>query len=259
VVRPVHAPCGERTALSWDRGALRGHHPTRCHGHGFRGPARRFNALRACAGRAGRADCSARRPPCAFRFPSEVHRSTPAPSRNPEGSLTPDDASSPGLLCPTTHAGTADPLPAGLPAPRRATSEVWVPPSRRPPPILRKPCGPRASTGFRLRGVLLAPVGLPLGSPALLPFSASIRLAPIGACGRGRLQGLDPGDELVQSVEPLRARRADASMGFFPSERSPPPSLRALHGFAPAPPPRVGRDDVPTRLRLEVLRNGGIG
>jgi hypothetical protein len=27
------------------------------------------------------------RPPCAFRFPSEAHRSTPAPSRDPEGSL----------------------------------------------------------------------------------------------------------------------------------------------------------------------------
>ena len=97
------------------------------------------------------------------------------------------------------------------------------------------------------------------GVPALLPLLASIRLAPIGACGRDRLQGLAPGRELVRSVVPLRARRVDASLGFFPSERSPPPSSRALHGFAPAPPPRVGRDDVPTRLRLEVLRNGGIG
>ena len=47
------------------------------------GPARRFDALRALAGRRVSAHCCADGPPCAFRFPSEACRSTPAPSRDP--------------------------------------------------------------------------------------------------------------------------------------------------------------------------------
>lgn len=47
-------------------------------------PARRFHALRASRRSALRAACAARRPSSCFRFPSEVHRSTPAPSRRPK-------------------------------------------------------------------------------------------------------------------------------------------------------------------------------
>jgi len=35
--------------------------------------------------------------------------------------------------------------------------------------------------GFTLQGVLLEPMGFPLGIPALLPFLASIRRAPMGS------------------------------------------------------------------------------
>lgn len=76
-----------------------------------------------------------------------------------------DDASFPELSLPHDTYQNGGPVPQGLPAPRRATSEVWLPPSRPTPPFLRVPCGPRASTGFALRGVLLAPVGLPFGNP----------------------------------------------------------------------------------------------
>jgi hypothetical protein len=44
---------------------------------------------------------------------------------------------------------------------------------------------------------------------ALLPFPASIRLAPIGACGRDRLQGLDPD---TSSCGPSSPCGRDASM-----------------------------------------------
>jgi len=165
VVRSGRAPCGERTALSWDFGALRGQNLTRCHAYGLRGPARRFHALRACARPSGADALLRRRPslrlPIPFRGLSHHPRTVPG-SRRIRAS---DDASFPGLSCPTTHARSADPSSTGRPAPQRATSEVWVPPSRRPPSILRKPCGLRASTGFHLRGVLLDPVGLPLGRP----------------------------------------------------------------------------------------------
>jgi hypothetical protein len=210
-------------------------------------------------GRRGRTHCCADN---ALRAPSaSLQRPIAAPPHRPEipKELWSDDASFPGLSCPTTHAGTADPLPAGRPAPQRATSEVWLPPSRRPPPFLREPCGPRASTGFSLRGVLLVSVGLPLGSPCPPAVTRVDSPRPLRSVRTRPASGPRSRHELVRSVEPLRARRVDASVRFFPSERSPPPSLRALHGFAPAPPPRVGRDDVPTRLRLEVLRNRGIG
>ena len=130
-----------------------------------------------------------------FRGPSHHPRTVPGARRLRSS----DDASFPGLSCPTTHAGTADPLPAGRPALRRATSEVWVPPSRRPPPSLREPCGPRASTGFPLRGVLLPSVGLPLGSPcppavarvdSPRPYR-SVRTRPAsGPCSRARARSV---------------------------------------------------------------------
>jgi hypothetical protein len=226
VVRPGRAPCDARAALSWDLGALRGRVPSRRDGHGFRRPARRFDALRATAGTGRRADCSARRPPCAFRFPSEVHRSTPAPSRIPEGILD-GRCFLPWAFSPHDTCRVVGPSPRGV-RPRGEPREVWVPPSRPKPPILREPCGPRASTGFTLQGFLLAPVGPPLGSPCPPVVSRVESPRPSGACGHGRLQGLDPGGELVPSVGPSRARRVDAFLGFVPPERSPPPSSRAL-------------------------------
>jgi len=223
------------------------------------GPARRFHALRALASRRVSTHCCADGPPCAFRFPAEACRSTPAPSRDPEGFARRTMLPSLGFCAPRRLPERRirclrGVQPRSVPRPRFGHLPRGV--HHRPSGGLAAPERPRASPFEAFSSVRSDSLS---GVPALLPLLASIRLAPIGACGRDRLQGLAPGRELVRSVAPLRARRVDASLGFFPSERSPPPSSRALHGFAPAPPPRVGRDDVPTRLRLEVLRSGGIG
>jgi hypothetical protein len=240
-VRPVRAPCGERAALSWDCDALRGHPRPRCHGHGFPWiPLGVSTPSGTC--RIGSTRGLLRAPPSVrlalpFRGPSQHPRTVPGA----RGLHASDDASFPGLSCPTTHAGAADPYPAGRPAPQRATSEVLglhrgV--HHRPSGSLAAPERPRAflSEAFSSRRS-----GLLSDAHALLPLRASDRLAPIGACGRDRLQGLDPDGSSFWPSR-LAARRVDASLGFIPPERSPPPSLRALHGFAPAPSARVGRD-----------------
>lgn len=158
----------------------------------------------------GRTHCCADN---ALRAPSaSLQRPIAAPPHRPEipKDLSTDDASFPGLSCPTTHAGTADPFVRGA----------------------SKPHGvPRARFGYLLRGVhhhsceSLAAPERPRAFrfeafssrrsdslsevPALLPFPASIRLAPIGACGRDRLQGLDPD---TSSFCPSSPCERDASM-----------------------------------------------
>jgi hypothetical protein len=76
-----------------------------------------------------------RGPPCALRAPSEVHRSSPAPWRGPCGHRTMLPLL--GFSRPTTHSRIGGSVPGRrLPAPPRATSGVWLPPSRRTPPFL---------------------------------------------------------------------------------------------------------------------------
>lgn len=84
MVRPGPAPCDAWPALAWDRAAPRGSRPDPLATvMGSVEPARRLHALRASRRSAPRAACAVRRPSSCFRFPSEVHRSTPAPSRRP--------------------------------------------------------------------------------------------------------------------------------------------------------------------------------
>jgi len=257
VVRPGRASCDARAALSWDFGALRGRVPSRRDGHGFRRPARRFDALRATAGTGRRRGLLRATPsvrlPIPFRGPSQHPRTVPGSRRNPRRTMLPPL----GFFAPR-HLPERRCVSAGRPAPQRVAGGLG-PPLRHSPPSLREPCGPRASTGFTLQGVLLAPVGLPLGSPCPPAVARVDSPRSSGTCGHGRLQGLDPGVELVRSVAPLRARRVDAFLGFVPPERSPPPSSRALLNWRPVPHHALGGNDVPTRLRLEVLRSGGIG
>jgi hypothetical protein len=241
VVRPVRAPCGERAALSWDCDALRGRPRPCCHAYRLRGSRTAF--LRP-PGTAWVESTSGllRAPPSVrlslpFRGPSHHPRTVPGARRLRSS----DDASFPGLSCPSTHAGAADPSSAGHPALRRATSEVLglhrgV--HHRPSESLAAPERPRA---FLFEAFSSHRSDSLSEAPALLPLRASDRLAPIGACGRDRLQGLDPDGSSCWPSR-LAARRVDASLGLFPPERSPPPSLRALRGFAPAPSTRVGRD-----------------
>jgi len=203
--------------------------------------------------------CCADRPPCAFRLPAEACRITPAPSRDPEGSARRTMLPSLGFRAPRhmPDRRTRCPQgvrPRGVPRPRFGYLHRGV---------HHRSCGSLAASerprAFAFEAFSSVRSDSLSGVHALLPLRASIRLAPIGACGRDRLQGLAPGSSSFCGRALAGSARVDASLAFVPSERSPPPSLRALHGFAPAPPPRVGRDDVPARLRHEVLRIGGIG
>jgi len=189
-----------------------------------------------------------------YRGPSQHPRTVPSAEAGWS-----DDASSPGLWCRTTHAGAADPLRTGRPAPCRAACEVWSPPSRRPPPSLPAPCGVGASIGFSLQGLLLAPIGSPLGG--LLPSwrcPRGLASLPWGACERGRLQGVDPG---ASSFRPSRPEGRDASMPSWASSLQsvlplPPTHALWIRAGSPHTPVRI---DVSVRSRLRVLRWGEVG
>jgi len=140
-------------------------------------PVRRFDAHRVLSDRtSGRPKPSGAPPALSrpFRGPSQQPRTVPQALRPPS------DASSPGLFVPydTLSNRRIRSLERCLPAPPRATSEVWLPPSRRPPPVLpahEAPERPWASP-FKASPVL---GGVPLGTPALLTF---LHRAP--PCGR---------------------------------------------------------------------------
>jgi hypothetical protein len=193
-----------------------------------------------------------------FRSPSEVHRSTPAPSRGPEGPHVGRCFLS-WALVPYDTSGTADPRFTGLPAPLRATSGVWVPPSRLPPSFLPTPFGAGASLGFTLQGLLLTTIGTPPGAPC-----------PLGV---SRVDSPHPHGERADAAAfrasiPSRARSAipdpEGSGASMPSWVS---TLQSIHSPRPSPPlriagdplARVGRFDVPVHLRLRVFRLGEIG
>lgn len=232
--------------------------PTRCDGHGFRRPARRLHALRVSTSRAWHRDRSRAGPPCAS---ASLRRSVAAPPHRrgvPGGPTRPTMLPPLGFCAPRHMPGrwTRAPRasrPEGVPRPRFGTS--FAAPTTVPPGPL---AGTRASTGFALRGVLLAPVRPPLGDrcpPAVARVGSPrslrcVRTRPApGPCSRCRARSV---------LRPLRARSVDASLRFVPPERSPPSSCVALW-VAHAPPPRVGRDDVLLRLRLEVFRSDGVG
>jgi hypothetical protein len=176
------------------RGAPGTQTPAHSDGHGFH-PTR--TAFRRPPGTRGpgpaEPDCSGRRPPLRFRSPTEVHRDTPAPSRRSE------DRPVGRCFLPWAFA-PCDTYRDGGPAFRGASRPRCVPragfehpqrgvhhrPSRRLAAPERPSASPSKAFSSRRSGRLSA-------SPALVALLASIRLAPRGACGRGRLQGFDPG------------------------------------------------------------------
>jgi len=98
-------------------------------------PARRFDALRALAGPGLPSRLSPDGgPPCAF---APLQRSIAAPPHRPADpkARMADDASSPGLSCPTTHAGRRT-RTRGASRLRGVPRPGFEPPSRRPPPSL---------------------------------------------------------------------------------------------------------------------------
>jgi hypothetical protein len=148
---------------------------------------------------------------------------------------------------------------AGRPAPQRAASGVWVPPSRRPPPSLPVPFGPGASLGFTLQGLLLEPMGIPLGTPALVSFLASVRRAPLGSGRTRTASGPRSRLELVLHPDPQRDPARRCLPGLFPSRAFPSPAPAFRFGSRSLPSHAFERHDVQVRRRLRVFGHGGIG
>jgi hypothetical protein len=151
-------------------------------------------------------------PPCAF-VPLQRH-ATAAPHRSVARPPVPKDrrATRPAMLPllgfrALRHSlGPVDPLAwRQIPLPPRATCEVWLPPSRPPPP---GPTGARsagASLGFALQGLPLVAMGAPLGVPALLTLPPAS--PPEGERNRsGRLQGLVPATSPFRRHPPPEGR-----------------------------------------------------
>ena len=258
--RPARAPCGDPAALSWDCAALRGHRPDLASAAtGSARPARRFDALRALAWPSLPSRLSPDGgPPCAF---ASLQRSIAAPPHRPADpkACSSNDASSRGLSRLATHDGTTDPHSAGLPAPLRAVSGVWVPPSRLSPSSLPTPCGVGASLGFTLQGLLPVAIGTPLG----VPCPPGVR----------RVDSPHPHGERADAVA-YRASISQRARSALPSPEGPGASMPSwvltLQStlsarlspplwFAGDPLARVGRFDVPSRLRHRVSKLGWIG
>jgi hypothetical protein len=163
VVRPGRAPCGARAALSWDHAALRGDDPLAATDIGSVGPlgvSTPSGLLR--GGRARRiAPPHALRVPCASlqrSIAAPPHR--PGPRRDARRTMLP----SLGSRAPR-HMPERRSVSAGRPAPKRAARGLGTSSATMTTVPAENLSALRASSGFTLQGVLLAPVGLPLGSP----------------------------------------------------------------------------------------------
>jgi len=217
--------------------------PARCDGYGFRRPARRFYALRASARRAGEADCSAARPPCALRFASEVCRSTPAPSRTSEEALV-RRCFLPWAFAPHDTCQNNGPSPRGV-EPRSEPREVWDllrDHDRRTCEGAFRPL--RASSGFTLQGFLLAPVGLPLGSPCPPAVSRVDSPRPLRSVRTRSASGPRSRRRARSDRDALAGPARRCLPGLRPS-RAFAPSALANALFASAPSSRVGRERRP--------------
>jgi hypothetical protein len=203
-------------------------------------PARRFDALRVYSRSRLRPAEADRGPPCAFAPLPRSISAAPHRTARPVGPSS--DASSPELLCPTARSRGGGPvLGRRIPPSPRATSGVWLPPSRRPPPPLparEAPEHPWASP-FEVsprRG------GASLEASALLPFSQRTH-PPKRAGDCRRLQGLVlatwPGSDPC-GPDPR------TSLGFSPPEPSLPSSGRSLCFAMPSLTPLGGYTFLPT-------------
>jgi hypothetical protein len=160
-----------------------------------------------------------------FRSPAEVHRSTPAPSRRPEGlhvgrcflswTFAPYDTCRDSGSAFHGASGPAACHVRGFDTPIAAYTVV-------PPDAFRRRSVPR------LHPSRPSPRRDPGSSRSPMPsWRCPRRFAspPCGACGRGRLQGFDPATGSFCPSESRRTRRADAFLGFIPPEHSLPPAL----------------------------------
>jgi len=163
-------------------------------------------------------------PPCAFASLQRPIATPPHRRGDPEGPTRPTMLPSLDFPAPrhVPERGTRD--PQSLPALRRAACEVWVPPSRRPPPSLRAPLrgpsvhGLRASRRSPRAG--RTPSREPLPSCRLARRFASLLKVRADASGfrasipasssfgpprpRGHGASMPPCDSSLQSVLPHR-------------------------------------------------------
>jgi hypothetical protein len=189
-------------------------------------PARRFDALRAFAGAVLPSRLAPDGgPPCAF---APLQRSIAALPHRPAGPKTgtPDDASSPGLLDPSTRAETADPSPRGfgprgVPRPRFGYLPRGV--HRRPSRRLAAPKRPWASPFKAFSSSRWVPLSRPLPScRSPRRFAAP----PWGRADAGAFRASFPVSSSCCGRTPEGTRRVDAFLGFSRPERSLPPSRR---------------------------------
>jgi hypothetical protein len=160
-------------------------------------PARRFDALRVLAGPGVPSRLSPDGgPPCAFAL---LQRSIAAPPHRPANPKvrTSDDASSPGLSCPTTHSERRTRVSRGFRphcVPRPGFGYPHRGFHRRSSRRLSAPERPWASPfkAFSSQRSALLPE-----RPALLAFPASIRLTPMGSVRTRPRSGLRSRRELV--------------------------------------------------------------
>jgi hypothetical protein len=214
-------------------------------------PVRRFHALRVLSDRtSGRPKPSGAPPALSrpFRGPLQQPRTVPKALR--PSSMLPLL----GFLALRHTLGAVDPLhERRLPASPRATSGVWLPPSRRPPPPLPAHEAPERPWASPYKASP-AHGGIPLGIPALLTFLP--RAPPCGWARRCvRLQGFALGAGI--EAGPSRVR-PHVLPGLLPS-RAFSPVVRAAACSRGAGPPTLQRGNVQSRLGLRALRCDGVG
>ncbi len=144
-----------------------------------------------------------------------------------------------------------------VPPPPRATSEVWLPPSRPSSPSSRRRSA-GASLGFALQGVLLDRKRCPFRGPCPPDVTRVALTVPEGTVA----------SRAAYRASCLRRVRAVARRPKSPGRRYLPglfpfrafsPRVRAIAFSHDAGPLVLGRGDVPTRMDLKASRNAWIG
>jgi hypothetical protein len=190
-----------------------------------------------------------------YRGPSRHPRTVP-PARRPTRRTMHPPLGSCGR---TTHAGTADPRSAEPPGPAacrvRGLGTPIAASTTVPADALRRRSVHRLPPSRRSPRVDRTASRRPLPS-----WRCSRRFAspPRGACGRGRLQGLDPGANSCWPPDPEGPDASMPSRGCTLQSTLPLRPVRLLW-VAGHPPSRVGWCDVRSHLRLGVLRRGRVG
>lgn len=175
-------------------------------------------------------------PPCAFASLQRPIATPPHRRGDPEGPARPTMLPSLGFRAPRHMPERGTRNPRSLPAPRRAACEVWVPPSRRPPPSLRAPLRaperPRASRfeafssrrSDPLSGVLCPPAVGRVDSPRSL---RCVRTRPAsGPRSRRRIRAVlralaGPERRCLLAIPPFRALSPTVLSGALVRARSP--------------------------------------